>query len=168
MVVKIFRLDCKIWVNISRIFCYESWCVYTTGKIVFFAILESIHFELFDHQTTLKNIACILYAFCIFGIECDFLGQLWKDLHSVKYASDHVAQNVSLPWGNLRAQTTVGLQKSCKIRKKSIFFIFVKTLAIHPDGSKSLPKHPPGPKRHLRHPIDVIWKFYPFWKFDFF
>ena len=52
----------------------------------------------------------------------------------------------SIPWGNLRAQTTVGLQKSCKIRKKSIFFIFVKTLAIHPDGSKSLPKHSRGPK----------------------
>ena len=72
------------------------------------------------------------------------------------------------PWGNLRAQTTVGLQKSCKIRKNSIFFIFVKTLDIHPDGSKSLPKHPLGPKRHPRHPRDVIWKFYPFWKFDFF
>ena len=51
--------------------------------------------------------------------------------------------------------------------QKFDFFIFVKTLDIHPDGSKSLPKHPPGPKRHLRHPRDVIWKFYPFWKFDF-
>ena len=26
------------------------------------------HFHLFDHQSTLKNIACILYDFCIFGI----------------------------------------------------------------------------------------------------
>ena len=26
------------------------------------------HFHLFDHQTTLKNIAWILYNFCIFGI----------------------------------------------------------------------------------------------------
>ena len=30
----------------------------------------------------------------------------------------------SFPWGNLMAQTTVGLQKWCKIRKKSIFFHF--------------------------------------------
>ena len=28
--------------------------------------------------------------------ECDFLGQLRKDLHSVKYASDHAPENVSL------------------------------------------------------------------------
>ena len=26
------------------------------------------HFHLFDHQTTLKNVAWILYDFCIFGI----------------------------------------------------------------------------------------------------
>ena len=49
-----------------------------------------------------------------------------------------------------------GFKNHVKFEKKSILFIFVKTLATYPDGSKSLPKHPLGPKRHLRHPRDVI------------
>ena len=35
-------------------------------KLVFFNFKD--HFDLFDVQTTLKNIARILYNFCIFGI----------------------------------------------------------------------------------------------------
>ena len=36
-------------------------------KTCFFCDFKD-HFHLFDHQTTLKNIAWILYDFCIFGI----------------------------------------------------------------------------------------------------
>ena len=39
-----------------------------------------------------------------------------------------------------------GFKNHVKFEKNRFFFIFVKTLAIHPDGSKSLPKHPRGPK----------------------
>ena len=37
-------------------------------KHVFIKPFSASNFDLFDHQTILKNIARILYDFCIFGI----------------------------------------------------------------------------------------------------
>ena len=72
------------------------------------------------------------------------------------------------PWGNLRAQTIMALQKCYKIRKKSFFFSFRKNARYTSRWVQIASWASPVAQKSLKYSKSVIWKFYSFWKFDFF